>query len=67
MYRRRLDHVLEPARNDAYDAVAETLSTLAPLYERTGRARAFRDLVAGIRAGYKRRRNLIARLDRAGL
>jgi uncharacterized Zn finger protein len=67
VYRRRLDRVLEPARNDAYDAVVETLATLAPLYERARRGQEFRDLVAEIRTGCRRRRNLMARLDRAGL
>ena len=59
--------MLEPARNSAYDEVVDSLRTLAPLYERAGRAGEFGDLVAEIRAGYKRRRNLMARLERAGL
>jgi hypothetical protein len=56
---------LEPDRSDAYDAVVEVLGTLAPRYQRTGRATAFDDLVTDIRADYRRRP--IARLDRAGL
>lgn len=67
VYRRHLARVLEPARNDAYDAVVETLGTLAPLYERSGRAGEFRDLVAQVRGSYRRRPNLMKRLDRAGL
>jgi uncharacterized Zn finger protein len=67
VYRRHLDRVLEPARNDAYDAVVDVLATLAPLFERAGRPEDFRRLVADIRTGYKRRRNLMIRLDRAGL
>jgi len=67
VYRRRLDRALQPARNDAYDEVVEVLADLAPLYERAGRTAEFRELVAGVRAEYKRRRNLMQRLDRAGL
>jgi SWIM zinc finger len=67
VYRRHLDQMLEPARNDAYDAVVDTLATLEPLYQRAGREPEFGDLVAGIRVGYTRRRNLMVRLDRAGL
>jgi hypothetical protein len=51
----------------AYDHVVETLTTLASLYDHVGRGDKFHALVAGIRTAYKRRRNLIARMDRAGL
>jgi tetratricopeptide (TPR) repeat protein len=67
VYRRHLDRVLEPARNDAYDEVVSVLTALAPLYDRAGRHGELRDLIEQIRTGYKRRRNLMARLDRAGL
>lgn len=67
VYRRRLDRALEPARNDAYDEVFDILTALAPLHEHAGRSAELHALVEDIRTDYKRRRNLMARLDRAGL
>lgn len=67
VYRRRLDRALEPAKDAAYDEVIDVLGDLGPLYDRAQRAGEFHELLARIRADCKRRRNLMARLDRAGL
>jgi hypothetical protein len=67
VYRRHLDRALEPADNRAYDNVVRLLKTMRPLYATTDDTAAFYALVAEIRTTYKRRRNLIARLDRARL
>jgi uncharacterized Zn finger protein len=67
VYRRQLDHVLQPADRRAYDEVVRLLKTIRPLYAATGRTSSFDHLVASIRTTYKRRRTLLQRLDRADL
>ncbi|HEX6255672.1 MAG TPA: hypothetical protein VFZ70_07640 [Euzebyales bacterium] len=67
VYRRHLERALEPADNRAYDDVVRLLKTMRPLYAATDDTDAFNGLVADVRTTYKRRRNLIARLDRARL
>lgn len=67
VYHRHLERALEPADNRAYDEVVRLLQIMRPLYDATDRSDAFSALVASIRTSYKRRRNLIARLDRARL
>jgi uncharacterized Zn finger protein len=65
VYRRHLDRALQPADNRAYDNVVRLLKTMRPLYAAVDDNDAFGALVADIRRTYKRRRNLIARLDGA--
>lgn len=67
VHRRHLDQALKPADNQAYDQVVTLLKKLQPCYDRLDRTDDFRSLVQDIRTTYKRRRNLISRLDRAGL
>jgi uncharacterized Zn finger protein len=66
VHRRHLETVLQPADNRSYDAVVSVLRTIRPLLVRLERSDEFGALVASIRAEYKRRRNLMQRLDRAG-
>ena len=67
VYRRHLDRALEPAKDHAYAEVVRLLTLMRPLHQRLGQDAAFDRLVTEIRTGYKRRRNLIKRLDRARL
>ncbi|GBD84854.1 hypothetical protein BMS3Abin02_01248 [bacterium BMS3Abin02] len=67
VYRRYLDVALQTAKNRAYDEVVRLLETMRPLYVAVGRDDKFDALVVEIRRDYKRRRNLIERLDRARL
>jgi len=67
VYRRHLDRTLEPAKDHAYAEVVRLLKLMRPLQQRLGQDADFDRLVAEIRTGYKRRRNLIKRLDRARL
>jgi uncharacterized Zn finger protein len=55
------------AKNHVYDEVVDLLRTLQPLNIRAGRDGDFAELVTEIREGYKRRPNLIKRLDCEGL
>jgi uncharacterized Zn finger protein len=67
VYRRHLEAALQPANNRAYDQVAQLLEAIGPLYVALGRVEDFDALVAEIRTTYKRRPNLMSRLDRARL
>jgi uncharacterized Zn finger protein len=67
VYRRHLDRALEPAKDHAYAEVVRLLTLLSPLYQRLDQDADFDRLVTEVRTGYKRRRNLIERLDRARL
>ncbi len=67
VYRRHLEVALEPAKDHAHDEVVRLLTLMRPLYQRLGQDTDLNRLVAEIRAGYKRRRKLMKRLDRAGL
>ena len=67
VYRRHLDRALEPAKDHAYAEVVRLLTLMRPLHQRLGQDADFDRLVTEIRTHYKRRRNLIKRLDRARL
>lgn len=67
VYRRHLDVALQPAKNRAYDQVVRFLGTMRRLYVALDRDDDFDALVAEIRTSYKRRPNLMKRLDRARL
>jgi hypothetical protein len=67
VYRSHLDRALGPAKDHAYAEVVRLLTLLRPLYQRLDQDADFDRLVTEIRTGYKRRRNLIKRLDRARL
>ncbi len=67
VYRRHVDAALQPAKNRAYDQVVRLLATMRPLYLAVGGVDDFDALVAEIRTSYKRRPNLMKRLDRARL
>jgi hypothetical protein len=67
VYRRHLDRALKPAKDHAYAEVARLLTLMRPLHQRLGQDADFARLVTQIRTEYKRRRNLIKRLDRAQL
>ena len=66
VYRRHLDRTLEPAKDHAYAEVVRLLTLMRPLHQRLGQDADFDRLVTVIRTRYKRRRNLIKRLDHAG-
>lgn len=67
VYQRHLDRALEPAKDHAYAEVVRLLTLMRPLHQRLGQEADFVRLVTEIRTDYKRRRNLIKRLDRARL
>jgi uncharacterized Zn finger protein len=67
VYLRHLDRALKPAKDHAYAEVARLLTLMRPLHQRLGQDADFARLVTQIRTEYKRRRNLIKRLDRAQL
>ena len=67
VYRRHLDRALEPAKDHAYAEVVRLLTLMRPLHQRLGQDADFDRVVSEIRTGFKRRRNLIKRLDRARL
>ncbi len=67
VYRRHLDRALEPAKDHAYAEVVRLLTLLRPLHQGLDQDVDFDRLVNEIRTGFKRRRNLIKRLDRARL
>jgi uncharacterized Zn finger protein len=62
-----LDRALKPAKDHAYAEVARLLTLMRPLHQRLGQDADFARLVTQIRTEYRRRRNLIKRLDRAQL
>jgi uncharacterized Zn finger protein len=66
IYDAQLDDALLPASQDAYDRTAWLLKRIEPTMARLGRQAEFQSRVASIREEYKRRRNLLDTLNRAG-
>lgn len=67
LYRPQLEKDLRYPNSKLYPDIAETLSTMAELYERGGRGADFASFIAQIRQDYGRRPALMKALDKKGL
>jgi uncharacterized Zn finger protein len=67
LYRPQLEKDLRQPNSKLYPGIAETLATMAELYERGGRSADFASFIAQIREGYGRRPSLMKALDAKGL
>jgi hypothetical protein len=67
LYRPQLESDLRYPNSGLYPAIAETLATMAELYERGGRSADFASFIAQIRQDYGRRPSLMKALDARGL
>ena len=67
LYRPQLEKDLRYPNSKIYPAIAETLATMAELYERGGRSAEFASFIAQIRQAYGRRPSLMKALNAKGL
>ncbi len=67
LYRPQLEKDLRHPNSKLYPGIAETLATMAELYERGGRSADFASFIAQIRHDYGRRPSLMKALDAKGL
>ena len=64
IYMEQLDRVIEGRNNDAYDHAAKLLRNIGALLRRQGQASKFLDVLGGVMARHKPKRNLMKRLER---
>lgn len=67
VYLERLEPTIALTNNDAYEQAVRLLRRLERCLAATGRSAEFAQVVAHIRTAHKRKRNLMALLDRSGL
>lgn len=64
IYMEQLDRVIDGRNNDAYDQAAKLLRKIGTLLRRQGQASKFLDVLGGVMARHKPKRNLMKRLER---
>jgi len=67
VYQRLVGPIIERTNNDAYREAVGLIKKTRKLMKRTGDDKEFKQYIADIRTEFKRKRNFMAMLDRAGL